>query len=55
MSTKFYCPDCKSQLEELSACGSVSYFCNKCNLLISKKRILTEDKIKENDKEQNKN
>ena len=47
MSTKYYCPDCKSQLEELSACGSVSYFCNKCNLLISRKRILTEEQINE--------
>lgn len=46
MSEKHYCPDCKSELETISACGSVSYFCNKCNLLISKKRILSEEEVR---------
>jgi transcription initiation factor TFIIIB Brf1 subunit/transcription initiation factor TFIIB len=46
MSEKHYCPDCKSELEVISACGSVSYFCNKCNLLISKKRILSEEEVR---------
>jgi len=38
----YYCPNCRSELEEISSCGSVGYFCNKCNELISRKRILTE-------------
>ena len=47
MGNVYYCPDCSSKLEEISGCGSVSYFCNKCNLLISRKRILTEEQIVE--------
>ncbi|MEI8632385.1 zinc ribbon domain-containing protein [Vibrio sp. PP-XX7] len=31
-----YCPDCQAELEKLSACGAVSYFCNSCNELKSK-------------------
>ena len=34
------CPDCKNMLEQLCACGSSSYFCNHCNLLVSRKRVL---------------
>ena len=41
-SENYYCPVCKSKLEVESGCGSVSYFCNKCNKLISSSKILTE-------------
>jgi Protein of unknown function (DUF1407). len=51
LKEKYFCPDCLSELEEISGCGSVSYFCNKCNCLISKKRILPEDDL-EKKKEQ---
>lgn len=41
----YYCPDCKKELEEMSGCGSVSYFCNHCKALISRQRILTEEQV----------
>lgn len=43
----YYCPECKSKLEEISGCGSVSYFCDKCKKLISRQRMLTEEQVKE--------
>jgi predicted amidophosphoribosyltransferase len=33
------CPDCKRPLDVVAACGSVSYFCDHCNLLKSSKRV----------------
>ncbi|MFA9396720.1 MAG: zinc-ribbon domain-containing protein [Clostridiaceae bacterium] len=47
MEEKFYCPDCKKELERISACGSVSYFCNNCNKLISRSKMLSKDDIKD--------
>ena len=47
VENEFYCPECKSKLEKISGCGSVSYFCQKCNSLISRKRILSEKEAKE--------
>lgn len=41
MEKEYYCPECNSKLEKIEACGSKSYFCNKCKKLISKKGILT--------------
>lgn len=46
MEAENYCPECKSKLEKISGCGSIGYFCNKCNKLISRKRILTEEQVK---------
>lgn len=40
METEYYCPECYSKLEKIEGCGSISYFCNKCNKLISRKKIL---------------
>lgn len=37
-----YCPDCHNELEAIKACGCNDYFCNHCNQLVSKKRMLTE-------------
>jgi len=37
---KKFCPNCKSQLEVLNACGARDFFCPKCNQLISKKKVL---------------
>ncbi|MFC7422187.1 zinc-ribbon domain-containing protein [Iodobacter arcticus] len=33
------CPDCKRPLDVIAACGSISYFCDHCNLLKSSKRV----------------
>jgi uncharacterized protein YlaI len=41
----YYCPDCNHKLELMSGCGSVSYFCNTCKLVISRKRILSEEEV----------
>ena len=47
MEDQYYCPDCGHKLEVLSGCGSVSYFCNTCKLLISRKRIMNETQLTE--------
>lgn len=49
MEKYFYCPECTNKLEEIKGCGSVSYFCNHCNKLISRKAILTEDQLSKNE------
>ena len=41
-----YCPECESELEKLQACGAANYFCNHCNELKSKSRILFQFKEK---------
>lgn len=41
--TKYYCPTCDGELEEQSACGSVSYFCDTCKMLVSRSKMLSED------------
>ena len=35
-----YCPKDGSELEKLAACGAVSYWCNKCNELKSRKDVI---------------
>lgn len=47
----YYCPDCKGELEQVAGCGSVSYFCDSCKTLISRQRILTEEQLQEETKE----
>ncbi|MBC8059653.1 MAG: zinc-ribbon domain-containing protein [Clostridiaceae bacterium] len=47
MEEQYYCPDCGNKLEVLAGCGSVSYFCNTCKLIISRKRIMTEAQLTE--------
>ncbi|MGL5088506.1 MAG: zinc-ribbon domain-containing protein [Cetobacterium sp.] len=37
---KAYCPECGSELEKLAACGSLSFWCNKCNELKSRKTVI---------------
>ncbi|MFT8211041.1 MAG: zinc ribbon domain-containing protein [Symbiopectobacterium sp.] len=34
------CPECQQPLQTLSACGSVSYFCQQGHGLISRQRVL---------------
>lgn len=41
MEKQYYCPKCSGELERLSGCGTVGYFCDKCKCLISKSKILT--------------
>ena len=47
MKNVYYCPNCNHKLEEMSGCGSVSYFCNECKILISRQKILTEKQMVE--------
>jgi len=35
----YNCPDCGAELEELSSCGAESYFCHKCKISKSRKKI----------------
>lgn len=52
MTNKYYCPYCKNQLDVLDSWGTISYYCMECNMLISRKKILTEEELKElNEKE----
>jgi uncharacterized protein YlaI len=50
MSNIYYCPECKSKLEEISGCGAISYFCNTCKKLISRKKILPEEEMQKKEK-----
>ncbi len=34
------CPQCRSELEQLKACGAVNYFCPSCNELKSKSKVI---------------
>lgn len=47
MEEQYYCPDCGDKLEVIAGCGSVSYFCNTCKLIISRKSILTKEQLTE--------
>jgi hypothetical protein len=38
MGNEYYCPEWNSKLEKIEGCGSLSYFCEKCSKLISKKK-----------------
>ncbi|MGL6120504.1 MAG: zinc-ribbon domain-containing protein [Fusobacteriaceae bacterium] len=45
---KAYCSECGDKLEKLAACGSLSFWCNKCNELKSKKTVIYKvEKIEE--------
>ena len=37
------CPDCKNPVETIIACGCRDYFCNECNQMVSKKRVVDLD------------
>ncbi|WP_336884827.1 zinc-ribbon domain-containing protein [Reinekea blandensis] len=39
---KLLCPDCLKAVEVIKACGCRDYFCNHCNQLVSKKRVIEE-------------
>jgi len=40
MEKTYYCPTCDGELERLSGCGAVGYFCNHCRLLVSRQKML---------------
>lgn len=42
-TTKYYCPDCDTELEKVTGCASVSYFCDTCKRVISRSRIVAEE------------
>jgi predicted amidophosphoribosyltransferase len=35
-----HCPDCQSELQKLTACGAVDYFCQNGHGMVSKKRVI---------------
>ena len=35
-----HCSTCNNVLERQAACGSVSYFCPSCNLLVSRRTVV---------------
>lgn len=37
-----FCDICSQKLEKLKACGAVNYFCEQCNELKSKSKILVQ-------------
>lgn len=39
----YLCPDCQRPLEVLVACACRDYFCNQCQQLVSKGRIVQLD------------
>ncbi len=43
--TEYFCDICGSKLEKLQACGALNFFCNSCNELKSKSKVIK--KIKE--------
>jgi len=51
---KHYCPTCNGELEMLSGCGAVGYFCNHCRKLVSRSKMLDEPTEKELLQEQDK-
>lgn len=38
----YYCDKCYTELEKESGCGSISYFCPSCKVLISRTKMLDE-------------
>ncbi|NLZ34524.1 MAG: hypothetical protein GX889_06370 [Clostridiales bacterium] len=40
---KYYCPECKKEVEVIKGCGAVNYFCNNCKKLISSKTVIIEE------------
>lgn len=45
MTEKTYCPVCRGELEMLSGCGAVGYFCNHCRKLVSRSKMLTKENL----------
>lgn len=44
------CPDCKNPVEIIKACGCRDYFCNHCNQLVSKRKVIDLDLPQEDQK-----
>lgn len=47
MIDEYYCPYCKNKLDVLDGWGSISYYCQECNTLVSRKKILTKEEVLE--------
>lgn len=47
MLDEYYCPKCKNKLDVLKGWGSISYYCQECNTLVSRKKILTKEEALE--------
>ena len=48
MEQKYYCPKCSEELEKLSGCGAVGYFCNRCRGLVSRSKMLNREEMEKN-------
>lgn len=49
MKKVYLCPECHNELEEITGCGTQSFFCGNCKKLISRKNIIDQEiKDKEN-------
>ena len=44
MNALFICPDCQHEVEVLTGCGSVSYYCHTCKKLVSSKKVIRQEK-----------
>lgn len=46
------CPDCGHEVEVIKACGCRDFFCNHCNQLVSKRRVVQESEERQPGKNQ---
>ena len=49
---KLRCPKCNHEVEVIKACGCQDYFCNHCNELVSKSKVIKESDTDQKEKEQ---
>lgn len=42
IETVYFCPKCENKIQKLQACGATQFFCDHCNELVSKSKVLTE-------------
>ena len=47
MVKDYYCPYCKNKLEVLDGWGSISYYCQECSTIVSRRQILTKEEVEE--------
>ena len=47
MMKEYYCPYCENKLDVLDGWGSISYYCQECNMIVSRKKILTKEELLE--------
>ena len=45
MTKEYYCPYCRTKLDVLDGWGTISYYCMECNMIVSRKKILTTEEL----------